>query len=120
MAQAGQRGADPNVLLNFFDPKKQSWGTFIQENQELKYDELTDPDAPPLILSPSIQKDIAVIKPLLEKNENFVLCGPEGCGKNLIITQLIKQMKSTQLAVIHCNAKTSASAIIQKLNTMCA
>lgn len=28
-------------------------------------------------------------------------------------------MKSTQMAVIHCNAQTSAFHVIQKLNQMC-
>lgn len=28
-------------------------------------------------------------------------------------------MKSTQLAIINCNAQTSAFAVIQKLNQMC-
>ena len=35
MSQAGERGTDPNVLLNFFDDKKQTWGAFVQENAEL-------------------------------------------------------------------------------------
>ena len=120
MAHSGERGADPNVLLNFFDAKKQTWGTFIQEQQTLKFEDFTNSEAPPLVQTPSIQKDIAVVKPLLERNENFVLCGPEGCGKDLIITNSIKQMKSTQMAVIHCNASTSAREVIHKLNTMCA
>ena len=48
------------------------------------------------------------------------LCvGPEGCGKNLVIRSLIRQMKSTQLAIINCNAQTSAFHVIQKLNQMC-
>mmetsp|Transcript_2566 Transcript_2566/g.3204 ORF Transcript_2566/g.3204 Transcript_2566/m.3204 type:complete len:114 (-) Transcript_2566:2003-2344(-) len=109
MSQAGERGSDPNVLLNYFDAQKQTWGTFILEQQTLKFEEFTDSESPPLVMTPSVQKDIAVIKPLLDRNENFVLCGPEGCGKNLIITSLIKQMKSTQMAVIHCNAQTSAT-----------
>ena len=33
MSQAGERGSDPNVLLNYFDSQKQTWGTFIQESQ---------------------------------------------------------------------------------------
>ena len=90
MSQAGERGTDPNVLLNFFDEKKQTWGAFVQEASQLEFKDFTNPESPPLILTPSIQKDIAVIKPLLDRNENFVLCGPEGCGKNLIITSLIK------------------------------
>jgi dynein heavy chain 2 len=120
MSQAGERGSDPNVLLNYFDSQKQAWGAFIQEPQTFQFQEFHSPEAPPLVLTPAIQKDIAVIKPLLERNESFVLCGPEGCGKNLIVTSLIKQMKSTQMAVIHCNAQTSATAVIQKLNAMCA
>ena len=47
------------------------------------------------------------------------MVGPEGCGKNLVIRSLIRQMKSTQMAVIHCNAQTSAFHVIQKLNQMC-
>jgi len=90
MSRSGERGADPNVLLNYFDAEKQAWGTFIQEQQVLKFEDFTDPEQPPLVLTPAIQKDMAVLKPLLDRNENFVLCGPEGCGKNLIITNLIK------------------------------
>lgn len=49
----------------------------------------------------------------------MILVGPEGCGKNLVIRSLIHQMKSTQIAIIHCNAQTSAFHVIQKLNQMC-
>jgi dynein heavy chain 2 len=45
-----------------------------------------------------------MIKPWLEQGDSFILVGPEGCGKNLIIRNLIRSMKSTQLATIHCNA----------------
>ena len=60
-----------------------------------------------------------MIKPLLDKGDSFIVVGPEGCGKNLIIRNLIKQAKSTSLAIIHCNAATSAFHVIQKLNQMC-
>jgi len=63
-------------------------------------------------MTASVQRDIALIRPLLERDESFVLVGPEGCGKNLVIRSLIKQMKSTQLAIIHCNAQTSAFHVI--------
>ena len=70
----------------------------------MKIDDLKNPDEPPIIMTSTIQRDLALVKPLLEKDESFILVGPEGCGKNLVIRSLIKQMKSTQLAVIHCNA----------------
>jgi dynein heavy chain 2 len=70
-------------------------------------------------MTPSIQKDIALVRPLLENDQSFILVGPEGCGKNLVITNLIKQMKSTQVAILNCNAQTTAQNVIQKLNQMC-
>jgi len=82
----------------------------------LKIDDLKNPDDPPIILTQTIQRDLALVRPLLEKDESFILVGPEGCGKNLVIRSLIKQMKSTQLAIIHCNAQTAAFHVIQKLN----
>jgi len=66
-----------------------------------------------------IQRDIAMIRPWLDNGDSFIVVGPEGCGKNLMIRNQIKQMKSTQMAIIHCNAQTSAFHVIQKLNQMC-
>ena len=104
MTTANERGGDPNPLMNYFDPKLQAWSNFVQESVNLSIEEVQNPDKPPIVMTPSIQKDIAVVKPLLENDQSFILVGPEGCGKNLIITSLIKQMKSTQMAVINCNA----------------
>ena len=119
MSTAGERGPDPNILLNYFDEKSQAWSSFVQEVGNLTLEDIQSPEKPPIVMTPSVQKDIALVKPLLESDQSFVLVGPEGCGKNLIITNLIKQMKQTQLAVINCNAQTSANNVIQKLNQMC-
>jgi dynein heavy chain 2 len=43
----------------------------------------------------NVQRDINMIKPWLDSGDSFILVGPEGSGKNLIIRNLIKQMKST-------------------------
>ena len=55
----------------------------------------------------------------MENSDPFILVGPEGCGKNMIIMNAIKQLRSTQVAIIHCNAQTSAFHVLQKLNQMC-
>jgi dynein heavy chain 2 len=92
----------------------------VQQNPgTLNINDIKNPEAPPLFLTTTVQRDIALIKPLLERDESFILVGPEGCGKNLVIRSTVRQMKSTQLAVIHCNAQTSAFHVIQKLNQMC-
>ena len=43
-------------------------------------------------------------KPWFDKGDSFIVVGPEGCGKNLLIRNQIKSMKGTQSAIIHCNA----------------
>ena len=91
--------------------------TFLQEaKSDVKIDDLKNPEMPPIVQTVSIQRDLAMIQPWLEQGDSFILVGPEGCGKNLMIRNYIKNMKSTQLAVIHCNAQTSAFHVIQKLN----
>jgi dynein heavy chain 2 len=103
---SGEKVADPkNLLSNYFDIQKQSWSTFVQQAPgTLNINDIKNPEAPPLFLTTTIQRDVALVKPLLESDQSFILVGPEGCGKNLVIRSLIKQMKSTQMAVIHCNA----------------
>lgn len=118
---AGERPADPkNLLLNYFQPKTGTWMAFAPESAgETKLDDLKNQDLPPIVKTIGIQRDIAMIKPWLENGDSFIVVGPEGCGKNLMIRNQIKLMKSTQVAIIHCNAQTSAFHVIQKLNQMC-
>lgn len=103
---AGERPVDAkNLLLNYFDPKTNSWATFTPEQMgQTKIDDLKNQDLPPIVRTVAIQRDIAMIRPWLDRGDSFILVGPEGCGKNLLIRNQIKQMKSTQLAIIHCNA----------------
>ena len=91
-----ERPADPrNLLFNFFDLKTGSWNTFVESKTEVRIDELKNPEAPPIVHTVNVQRDIAMIKPWLDSGDSFILVGPEGCGKNLIISNLIKTMKST-------------------------
>jgi len=90
MTKAGERGSDPNVLLNYFDAKLQCWSNFVQEETNATLDDMKNPDNPPIVMTPTIQKDMALVKPLLDSDQSFILVGPEGCGKNLVIKNLIK------------------------------
>ena len=87
--------------------------TFVQElKSEITINDLKNPESPPIIKTINIQRDIAMIKPWLDSGDSFILVGPEGCGKGLVIKNLIKTMKSTQVAIIHCNSQTSAFHVI--------
>ena len=67
----------------------------MESKTEVRIDELKNPEAPPIVHTVNVQRDIAMIKPWLDSGDSFILVGPEGCGKNLIISNLIKTMKST-------------------------
>jgi dynein heavy chain 2 len=103
--------------LNEFSPETGSWKPFAPaEAGQVKIEDLKNQDLPPIIRTVGVQRDIAMIRPWLDNGDSFILVGPEGCGKNLLIRNQIKQTKSTQVAVIHCNAQTAAFHVIQKLN----
>lgn len=87
---AGERVPDSkNLLLNHFDTTKNTWMSYVQEQSTLKIDDMKDPEKPPILKTASIQKDLGLVKPLLDRDESFILVGPEGCGKSLVIRSLI-------------------------------
>lgn len=107
---AGERPVDAkNLLMNYYEPQKQTWMSFVNDTKSnFKLEEMKSADTPPIVRTAPIQRDISMIKGWLDNGNSFILVGPEGCGKSLVIKNLINQMKSTQVAMIHCNAQTSA------------
>ena len=52
------------------------------------------------------------------------MSGPEGCGKNLLIRQSTNWLQDEfvltfNVAVLHCNARTSSKDVLQKLRQFC-
>ena len=45
----------------------------------------------------SVQRASALIKPWVEHMEPFILVGPEGCGKSMLINHLVAQRKGTSV-----------------------
>jgi len=58
---------------------------FAAEAGQIKIDDLKDQDLPPIIKTTGIQRGVAMIQPWLDKGDSFIVVGPEGCGKNLMI-----------------------------------
>ena len=75
----------------------------------------------PVVLTPDVQQCLDVFRPwLTSKNvQPFLLVGPEGCGKELLLRYGFEQLRSAQVSIIHCNAQTSAMHVIQKLTQVC-
>jgi dynein heavy chain 2 len=77
--------------------------------------------SPPVIVTTDIQRNAAIILPWLrmDSREPFLLVGPEGCGKELLLNYCFSNFSSTSVATIHCSAQTSSLHIQQKLNQVC-
>ncbi|GLD99147.1 hypothetical protein PINS_up007865 [Pythium insidiosum] len=67
----------------------------------------------------SVQRGLKVLEPWVERMEPFILVGPEGCGKNMLIRQAFKNVKSATVTVLHCNAQTTADHVIHKIAQCC-
>lgn len=80
------------------------------------------------------QRALSMMEPWIENSEPFILVGPEGCGKDMIIRHAFsaaatsrvggerggrgdgataKRVK-TSITVLHCNARTTAEHVITK------
>ncbi len=55
----------------------------------------------------------------MENRQPFIIVGPEGCGKELLLRHSFKQLRSVQVATVHCSAQTAAKHIMQKLSQVC-
>uniref|UniRef100_T1IHY1 Cytoplasmic dynein 2 heavy chain 1 n=1 Tax=Strigamia maritima TaxID=126957 RepID=T1IHY1_STRMM len=77
--------------------------------------------SPPLVLTSDVQRYLDGFMSWFdsESRQPFLLVGPEGCGKNLLLQHCFANLRSTQVAVIHCSAQTSPQNVIQKLSQMC-
>ncbi|TYZ58493.1 hypothetical protein PybrP1_004198 [[Pythium] brassicae (nom. inval.)] len=67
----------------------------------------------------SVQRGLKIIEPWVDRMEPFILVGPEGSGKNMLIRQAFRSLKSVNVTVLHCNAQTTADHIIHKISQCC-
>lgn len=84
--------------------------------------DFTDLEEPPVSRTIGLQRDVEVLRPWVFNAEPFIVCGSEGCGKSLVIRAAFDELKKTekiQMAIIYCNAQTTAAQVIQKLNQVC-
>jgi dynein heavy chain 2 len=79
---------------------------------------------PPLVPTVTVLRDMDLFRTWLLEEQPFIVSGPEGCGKNLLIRHAIRRMQSESdvaltVAVLHCNAQTSSKDVLQKLRQFC-
>jgi dynein heavy chain 2 len=115
-----EQPADPRSPLDcFYSDKTGGFRPFVAEQERIEISEFNDPFDPPLVRTVGVQRSIETFRQWLEQGDPFIVVGPEGSGKSLMLRSAFKQLKSTQVASLHCNAQTSASHVLQKLLQIC-
>jgi dynein heavy chain 2 len=67
---SGERVPDAkNMLLNQYDIQKQQWTTFVQQTPgTVNINDIKNPEQPPIFFTSTIQRDVALVKPLLDSD----------------------------------------------------
>jgi len=116
---AGERLPDPKNPLNCgWNRQSGSFMAYLTEDIKLDPSSLSV-RAPPIIETVSVQSNKDMIKPWMETSQPFVVVGPEGSGKTLLLTNSFSELRNTSVATIHCSAQTKATHVQQKLMEVC-
>jgi len=119
--RARESPADQRYPLDcFYSPQAGAFRAYASENENFTPQDFADPTNPPLVRTKGIQRDMDLFKGWLEAGDPFILVGPEGCGKSLMLRNAFKKLRSVQVASLHCNAQTTAVNVLQKLLQVCA
>lgn len=117
---AGERPPDIGAPLDCFCSGL-SFQSFITDRQFGETQSLTvrDIEEGAVIGTVSVQRTLKMMEPWIEKMEPFILVGPEGCGKSMIINYAFKKRRNIIIATLHCNARTTAEHVISKIAETC-
>lgn len=66
-----------------------------------------------------VQRTLATLESWIVNMEPFILVGPEGCGKSMIINHAFRRKKNIGIATLHCNAQTTSDDVISKIAQVC-
>ncbi|XP_076054654.1 dynein cytoplasmic heavy chain beethoven [Oratosquilla oratoria] len=116
----GEHLPDPHKPLNvFYDAARDRLEAYTSDAAEDF--EVKNAAENPLILTADSKCSLDFLLPWLqpENQQPFILVGPEGCGKSLLLRHCFNQVRSTQVAVIHCSAYTEPQHVLQKLSQVC-
>uniref|UniRef100_A0A672TN04 Cytoplasmic dynein 2 heavy chain 1 n=1 Tax=Strigops habroptila TaxID=2489341 RepID=A0A672TN04_STRHB len=93
----------------------------LKKPENLTADDFSNLQTLPVIQIPDMQRGLDYFRPWLDFNNKqpFLLVGPEGCGKGMLLHYAFSQLRSTQVATIHCSAQTTSQHLLQKLIQTC-
>ncbi|XP_064157010.1 dynein cytoplasmic 2 heavy chain 1 isoform X2 [Anguilla rostrata] len=114
---------DPRKPLDtFYDPDTGRLAAYRLDRPDcLSVEDLGNPQSLPVIQTPDMQRGLDYFRQWLctDYRQPFLLVGPEGCGKGMLLRYAFSQLRSTQVATVHCSAQTSSRHVLQKLSQTC-
>ncbi|KAB7504442.1 Cytoplasmic dynein 2 heavy chain 1 [Armadillidium nasatum] len=115
----GEHSPDPRKPLNvFYNENRDTLESYSSENIDTSSLSINDN---PIIMTASAKASLDSFNLWLqpETSQPFILVGPEGCGKSLLLDYCFSQLRSAQVAKIHCSAYTEPEHVLQKLSQVC-
>ncbi|XP_022324921.2 cytoplasmic dynein 2 heavy chain 1-like isoform X2 [Crassostrea virginica] len=116
-------------LDTFYDENMGRLMTYSMEVQvfvdgatrDLSAEHFTTGGSLPVVRTGDVQRGLDYFAPWLQADNKqpFILVGPEGCGKGMLLKHCFEQLRSTQVAVVHCSAQTNPTHVLQKLSQSC-
>lgn len=115
---------DPRDALNIhYKPKKDRLDIFRVDisDTEAFANDIKNTAELPVIKTIEMQRNMDHVLPWLQagNRQPFLVVGPDGCGKSMLLKECFAKIRSTQVAMIHCNAQTSPVHLVQKLQQAC-
>lgn len=102
----------------FYSKQSQSLQAYTMREAAVSLEQISF-RAPPVVQTVDVQRNRDMIMPWLQRREPFLLVGPEGSGRTLLLEDCFASLKHCSVATIHCSAQTNASHVLQKLNDNC-
>ncbi|XP_045342577.1 cytoplasmic dynein 2 heavy chain 1 isoform X15 [Leopardus geoffroyi] len=114
---------DPHKPMDtYYDSGRGRLASYVLKKPEnLTADDFSNSQTLPVIQIPDMQRGLDYFKPWLSSDtkQPFILVGPEGCGKGMLLRHAFSQLRSTQISTVHCSAQTTPRHLLQKLSQTC-
>ncbi|XP_058542508.1 cytoplasmic dynein 2 heavy chain 1 isoform X7 [Neofelis nebulosa] len=114
---------DPHKPMDtYYDSGRGRLASYVLKKPEnLTANDFSNSQTLPVIQIPDMQRGLDYFKPWLSSDtkQPFILVGPEGCGKGMLLRHAFSQLRSTQIATVHCSAQTTPRHLLQKLSQTC-
>ena len=110
-----------NPINVYFDQTSFGFKEYVfDDSQTISIKNFNNNKCNPVVVTENIQKNYNIIKNWFCLNKPFLIIGPEGCGKSLLIQYLLQNCSEKySVSIINCTSQTNSKSIIQKLYQSC-